>query len=47
MSPRLLYLLSIEDAPPCERDRIESLTAAARLPGRRRPRWTHNALVMA
>ncbi len=47
MSPRLLYLLSIEDAPPCERDRMDSVTAAARLPGRRRPRWERHALVMA
>jgi hypothetical protein len=45
MSPRLLYLLSAENAPPCERDRIDSLTAAARMPGRRRPRWARNALV--
>jgi hypothetical protein len=47
MSPRLLYLLDIEDAPPCERDRIDSLTVASRMPGRRRPRWARNALVMA
>jgi hypothetical protein len=47
MSPRLEYLLSIADAPRCERDRIDALTAAARLPGRREPRWAHNALVMA
>jgi hypothetical protein len=45
MSPRLLYLLSAEHAPPCERDRIDSLTAAARMPGRRRPPWARIALV--
>jgi hypothetical protein len=45
MSQRLLYLLSLEHAPPCERDRIDSLTAAARMPGRRRPRWALHALV--
>ena len=45
MSPRLLYLLSTEHAPPCERDRIDSLTAAAGMPGRRRPCWARNALV--
>jgi hypothetical protein len=39
MSPRLLYLLSAEHAPACERDRIDSRTAAAKMPGRRRPRW--------
>jgi hypothetical protein len=47
MSQRLLYLLTIEHAPPCERDRIDSLTAAARMPGRRLPRWARHALVMA
>lgn len=47
MSPRLLYLLSAEHAPPCERDRIDSLTAAPHMPGRRRPRWARNALVSA
>ena len=47
MSERLLYLLSIEHAPPCERDRIDSLTAAARMPGRRLPRWARHALVTA
>jgi hypothetical protein len=38
MSPRLLYLLSAEHAPSCERDRIDTWTAAARMPGRRYPR---------
>ena len=47
MSPRLLYMLRIEHAPPYERDEIDSVGAAARMPGRRRPRWAHNALVMA
>jgi hypothetical protein len=47
MSPRLLYLLSIEHAPPRERDQTDSLGAAARLAGRRRPRWARHALVMA
>jgi hypothetical protein len=47
MSPRLLYLLSTEHAPPCERDRIDSLAAAARMPGHRLPRWARHALVMA
>ena len=47
MSQRLLYLLSIENPPACERDRIDSLTAAARMPGRRQPRWARHALVMA
>jgi hypothetical protein len=47
MSPRLIYLLSTGHAPPCERDRIDSLTAAARMPGRRRPRWMRQALVLA
>jgi hypothetical protein len=45
VSERLLYLLSTEHAPPCERDRIDALTAAARMPGRRLPRWAHHALV--
>ena len=47
MSPRLIYLLSTGHAPSCERDRIDSLTAAARMPGRRRPRWMRSALVLA
>jgi hypothetical protein len=47
MSPRLLYLLSIDDVPPRGRDRIDSMTAAARMAGRRRPHWERNALVMA
>jgi hypothetical protein len=47
MSPRLIYLLGTEHAPPCERDRTDSVTAAARMPGRRRPRWARTALVMA
>jgi len=47
MSPRLLYLLSAEHAPARERDRIDARTAAARMPGRRRPRWAHNELAPA
>jgi hypothetical protein len=39
MSLRLLSLLSAEREPPCTHDWIHSLTAAARMPGRRRPRW--------
>ena len=45
MSERLLYLLSTEHAPPCGRDRNDALTAAARMPGRRLPRWARHALV--
>jgi hypothetical protein len=45
MSPRLLYLLSVEHAPPRVLDRIDAMTAAARMPGRWRPRWAHTALV--
>jgi hypothetical protein len=44
MSPRLLYLLSAEHAPTCERDRIDARTAAARMPGRRQPRWASREL---
>jgi hypothetical protein len=47
MSPRLIYLLSIGHEPPCERDRTDSLTAAARMPGQRRPRWMRQTLVLA
>jgi hypothetical protein len=47
MSPRLLYLLSAEHAPACERDRIDAWTAAARMPGRRRPRWARVELALA
>lgn len=47
MSQRLLYLLSAEAEPPCERDRTDSLAAAARMPGRRLPRWARHALVPA
>jgi hypothetical protein len=47
MSPRLLYLLSAGAAPPSERDRTDSLAAAARMPGRRQPAWARVALVMA
>ena len=39
MDPRLIYLLSTGREPEDERDRIDSLTAAARMPGRRLPRW--------
>ena len=42
MSERLLYLLSTERMPPSVRDRTDSQTAAARMPGRRRPRWQHS-----
>jgi hypothetical protein len=47
MSPRLIYLLSTGHEPLCERDRTDSLTAAARMPGHRRPRWMRQALVLA
>jgi hypothetical protein len=47
MSPRLLYLLSAEHALSCERDRIDAWTAAARLPGRMRPRWARIELALA
>jgi hypothetical protein len=40
MSPRLIYLLGAGHAPPCARDRMDAWTAAARMPGRREPRWT-------
>ena len=46
MSPRLLYLLGAEHAPPCERDRIDARTAAARMPGRRQPRWARRELAL-
>ncbi len=46
MSPRVLYLLNAEHAPPCRRDRLDALTMAARMPGRRLPRWAHHALVI-
>ena len=47
MSPRLLYLLSTEHAPPRARDRADAWIAAARLPGRRRPRWAHHEFALA
>ena len=47
MSPRLLYLLSAQHAPACERDRLDAWTAAARVPDRRRPRWAHVELGFA
>jgi hypothetical protein len=47
LSPRLLYLLSSQHAPPCACDRILSFTAAAHMAARQRPRWERNALVMA
>ena len=47
MSPRLLYLLSAEHAPSCERDRIDAWAAISRLPGRRRPRWARIELALA
>jgi hypothetical protein len=47
MSPRLLYLLTTEHAPSCERDRIDAWTVAARMPGLRRPNWAPNELALA
>jgi hypothetical protein len=47
MSPRLLYVLSADHAPSCKRDRIDAWTAAARMPGRRRPRWAAIELALA
>ncbi len=47
MSPRLLYLLSAEHAPSCARDRIDTWTAAARMPGRRYPHWAQAELALA
>jgi hypothetical protein len=47
MSPRLLYLLTAEHAPSPDRDRIDTRTAAARMPGRRSPRWEHVELALA
>jgi hypothetical protein len=47
MSPRLLNLLSYEHAPSCERDRIDALAAASRMPGRRRPHWAPIELPLA
>jgi hypothetical protein len=47
MSERLRYLLTIASEPRSERDRIDSLIAAARMPGRRQPRWARHTLVMA
>ncbi len=46
MSNRLLYLLSTGHAPPSRRDRVDALSAAARMPGHRLPRWAHRALVI-
>jgi hypothetical protein len=46
MSPRLLYLLSAEHAPPCERDLTDAWTAAARMPGRRHPGWARAELAL-
>jgi hypothetical protein len=37
MSERLLYLLT--NVPTSARDRHDALSAAARMPGRRVPRW--------
>jgi len=47
MRPRLLYLLSAEHPPPCERDRLDAWTAAARVRDRRRPGWTDVELGLA
>jgi hypothetical protein len=47
MSPRLLYLLGAEHAPPSQRDRNDAWTAAARMPGLRRPRWAQAELVLS
>jgi hypothetical protein len=46
MSPRLLYLLSAQHAPRCERDRADAWTAVARMPGRRQPRWAQRRLAV-
>ena len=47
MSPRLLYLLSVQHAPSCKRDRFNARTAAARMPGRRLPAWAPTELALA
>jgi hypothetical protein len=47
MSPRLLHLLTLEHAPPGARDWIDSVAAADRMAGRRRPRWTRHPVVTA
>jgi hypothetical protein len=47
MSERLIYLLTTQREPSDERDRADSFAAAARMPGRRLPRWARHALVMA
>jgi len=47
MDPRLIYLFSTGREPEDKRDRIDSLTAAARMPGRRLPRWAREALLVA
>lgn len=44
MSNRLMYLLSTPSPPRSERDRTDSWTAAARMPGRRRPHWATREL---
>ena len=46
MSPRLLYLLSGDHAPACNRDRIDAWTAAARMSGRR-AYWARLELALA
>jgi len=45
MSERLLRLLGTGHPPACRRDRADALAAAARMPGRRLPRWARPALV--
>jgi hypothetical protein len=45
MSPRLLYLLSAENAASCERHLTDA--AAAGMPGRRRPRLPETELTLA
>lgn len=44
MSNRVLFLLSATHAPRNRRDQHDSLTAAARMPGRRRPPWASDPL---
>ena len=47
MSPRLLYLLTVEHAHSPERDRVDARTASARMRGRRSPRWERVELALA
>jgi hypothetical protein len=43
MSPRLLSLLHERRTPSHARDWLDAQTAAARMPGRRWPRWARDA----